>query len=573
MTGSRGARLASEYIAERLQEAGLQPLGENETFFQQFKFTSGMKIAPRGNELAISYVSHDQEEPAPAKTFAVQQDFRPLSFSADGQAVGEVAFAGYGLVVPGGPGEGYDSYAGLDVNEKIVLVLRYVPEEVSVERRQLLNRYAGLRYKALAARERGAKGLLVVTGPNSPNAGRLVPLTFDQSSASSGIVAASISDNAAEAILHGSGITLKELQTALDAENTHPEIGPALAGVQVRVSTKLERQVKDGRNVIATLPAPGSAQDAEYVMIGAHFDHIGRGEGGGSLAHKGEEGQVHNGADDNASGVAVVLELAAELANRYPSGDWRRGLIVAWWSGEELGTIGSSHFVQHPPVPLDSVIAYLNFDMVGRLRENKLVVQGVGSSPAWGEMLERRNVPAGFALIVQDDPYLPTDSTPLYLQEVPVLQFFTGSHEDYNRPTDDADRLNYPGMERIARLAGAITCDLLSNEDRPAYAKVERRAAPAGARDSLRAYTGTIPDFTAEGVTGLRLAGVRAGGPADKAGLKGGDVIVQFAGQDITNIYDYTYALDAVKIGQQVTIVVEREGKRLEFTIVPEARE
>ena len=209
--------------------------------------------------------------------------------------------------------------------------------------------------------------------------------------------------------------------------------------------------------------------------------------------------------------------------------------------------------------------------MVGRLRENKLILQGVGSSSVWTKLIERRNIPIGFNLTLQEDPYLPTDVTAFYPKEIPVLSFFTGGHEDYNRPTDDPETLNYTGIERIARLAHGIALDLISADERPEYVRVERSQSEEGSRDTLRAYLGTIPDYTTEG-TGVKLSGVRAGGPGDKAGLKGGDVIVEFGGQKITNIYDYTYALDAVKIGEPVEVVVLRDGKQVKLRVTPEAR-
>ena len=345
-----------------------------------------------------------------------------------------------------------------------------------------------------------------------------------------------------------------------------------LPDVKVKIVVSVEKVKKTDQNVVALLPPPELTDETEYVIVGAHYDHIGYGEIG-SLARKGEERQIHNGADDNASGTAVVLELATTLSEAYQKQPekFSRGVIFALWSGEELGLIGSTHFVNHPVVPLEKVAAYVNFDMVGRLRENKLILQGVGSSSVWTKLIEKRNIPIGFNLTLQEDPYLPTDVTAFYPKEIPVLSFFTGGHEDYNRPTDDPETLNFNGIERISDFAHGIVLDLISAAERPAYVRVERSQSEEGSRDTLRAYLGTIPDYTTEG-TGVKLSGVRAGGPADKAGLKGGDVIVEFGGQEITNIYDYTYALDAVKIGEPVEVVVLRDGKQVKLKVTPEAR-
>ena len=569
MTGSAGAKRAAEHIKTQFAQLNLKPIGDAGSYFQEFEFTAGRRIIAEENSFHLTRQMHGSDQ---VMEFSVERDFQPLSFSRNGVVEGEVVFVGYGLTVPGELGEGYDAYAGLDVKDKIVVALRYVPEGVEPERRQQLNRYAGLRYKAMQAREQGAKAFLVVAGPNSPNAGKLIPLDFDSSLADSGIVTASISGTVANALFAPSDKNLKDVQSGLDLENPHFLGQFPLPDVKVKIVVSVEKVKKTDQNVVALLAPSELTDETEYIIVGGHYDHIGRGEIG-SLARKGEEGQIHNGADDNASGTAVVLELASTLREAYQQQPekFRRGIIFTLWSGEELGLIGSTYFVNHPVVPLEKVAAYINFDMVGRLRDNKLILQGVGSSPVWTKLIEKRNVPIGFNLTLQDDPYLPTDVTAFYPKEVPVLSFFTGGHEDYNRPTDDPDKLNYTGIERIARLAHGIISDLISADERPEYVRVERSQSEEGSRDTLRAYLGTIPDYTTEG-TGVKLSGVRAEGPADKAGLKGGDVIVEFGGQKITNIYDYTYAIDAVKIGEPVEVVVLRDGKRVKLTVTPEAR-
>jgi Tol biopolymer transport system component len=562
MTGSPGAQSTAARLANYFRDAGLKSFAEN--FALPFQFNAGERILPEKTRLEIT--AGDAKTPTPAKS---ETDFRPLAFSENGEASGDIVFAGYGLVVPGEGSGRYDSYAGLDVKDKIVMLLRYVPEGVEPARRAQLNRYAALRYKTMLARERGAKGVLIVTGPNSPNAGALLPLTNDNTNASSGIVAASISGSLADKLFAAAGKNLKELQTALDNENPHAEGGFVLLKTKVNLACGVEHLKKTDQDVVALLP-PASGD--EYILIGAHYDHLGHG-GTSSLGRSGEENRIHPGADDNASGVGWVMELAAALGKEraeHPE-KFRRGVIVACWSGEEIGIIGSGAFCEHPPVPLEKIAAYVNADMVGRLRDNKLTLQGVGSSHAWRKMIEKRNVAAGFNLVLQDDPYLPTDTTSFYTRNVPVLNFFTGAHDDYHRPTDTADKLNYEGLERITKFSEQLILDLVQAPERPDLAKVERTGQEAGGRETLRAYLGTIPDYTTE-LKGVKLSGVRAASPAEKAGLKGGDVIVEFAGQKIANIYDYTYALDAVKIGQPVQIVIERDGKPMTLTVTPEPR-
>jgi Tol biopolymer transport system component len=564
MTGSPGAQETAKWLANYFRENGLQSFAEN--YALPFQFNAGERVLPDKTRLEISGA-----DPKSATVAKLDSEFRPLAFSENGEANGDVVFAGYGLVVPGEGAARYDSYTGLDVKDKIVLILRYVPEGVDTARRAQLNRYSGLRYKAMLARERGAKGVLVVTGPNSPNAGQLLALNNDNTNASSGIVVASISGSIADSLLAPAGKSLKEVQTALDQENPHADGGFVLPKVKVKLGCGVEHLKKMDSDVVAYLPPPAGSD--EYVVVGAHYDHLGRG-GTSSLERTGEENKIHPGADDNASGTAWTMELAAALAkerSEHPE-KFRRGVIFALWSGEEIGIIGSAAFCEKPPVPLEKIAAYVNADMVGRLRDNKLTLQGVGSSHAWRKLIEKRNVAAGFNLTLQDDPYLPTDVTSFYPKNVPVLNFFTGAHEDYHRPTDTADKINYAGLERITKFSEQLVLELIQTPERPDLAKVERTTQDGGGRETLRAYLGTIPDYTSSDVKGVKLSGVRGVSPAEKAGLKGGDVIVEFAGQKIANIYDYTYALDAVKIGVPVEVVVERAGQRVTLTVTPEAR-
>ena len=302
-----------------------------------------------------------------------------------------------------------------------------------------------------------------------------------------------------------------------------------------------------------------------WVALGAHYDHLGHGEAGNTLAGKDDAGKIHFGADDNASGSAAVLAIAATLAKQ----PRKRNVLVGFWSGEELGLIGSNAFSTTPPVPLDTIAAYLNFDMVGRMQDNKLTVQAMGTSPAWAKIVEQANIAAGFDLQLQQDPYQPTDVATFNQASVPCLSFFTGTHADYHRPTDTADKIDYEDLDRIVDFAAAIA-RRVEDQDAPPFTKVEAQQSGAG-RAGVRVFTGTIPDYSTE-VKGLLLGGVIGGGPAELAGMRKGDVIVEIAGQTIANIYDYTYALEVLKIGQPAAVVYVRDGKRIETTLTPGAR-
>ena len=550
--GSEGERLAGDYLSAELARIGARPLPGRTDMFVPFEFVAGSRDG--GSRLQVG------------ATVFTTQNVRALSFSDDAEISGSAVFAGYGIVVPESQNFGYDSYATLDVKDKVVVVLRYFPEDADPQTKSILARYSDLRFKAMAARQRGARALLVVTGPRSPNAGQLVPMTFDTAIAGSGIPAASVGAEAAAALF--AGRSLEATQKDFDTGNPHTA-GFDLPGVTVTLKTAVVREKQTARNVVAYIPAtqPLAGADKPWVAVGAHYDHLGQGTGGSSLASAADAGRPHVGADDNASGSAAVLAIASTIA-RQPVR--QRHLLVALWSAEEIGLIGSAAFVAAPPVPAEQIAAYLNFDMVGRMQNNKLIVQATGTSPAWGSLLERVNVAAGFDLTLQADPYQPTDVSSFNGVSVPSLSFTTGAHPDYHKPSDTADKINYPDLDRIAQLAAAVVTRVMNEPVAPAFTKVDPPAQGAS-RTGVRVFTGTVPDY-ASTEKGLLLGGVIGGGPAEQAGLQKGDVLVEVAGKTIANIYDYTYALELLKIGEPVKVVYMRGGQRRETTLTPAAR-
>jgi hypothetical protein len=554
LTGSAGEKLAADYLIAELKKMGARPLPGLTDFRIPFTFTAGSKDG--GTRITIG-----------SSNFAGPSAISALSFSDAGSVSGNVVFAGYGLVVPDSQNFGYDSYHGLDVKDKIVVVLRYFPEDADQKTRGILARYADLRYKAQAARQRGAKGMVVVTGPRSPNAGSVVPMSFDTAIAGSGLVAASISGDSAAPIFEAAGKQLEAVQKELDSGNPHVS-GFAIPNLQITLDAKIIREQQTGNNVVGYLPAtsPVAAVNKPWIAAGAHFDHLGRGGAGNSLADQKEANAIHHGADDNASGTAAVLAIG-EAFSRQPR---KRNLVLAFWSGEELGLLGSNAFVNKPPVPIDQIAAYLNFDMVGRVSDNKLTVQATGTSGMWPKVLEQANVAAGFDLTLQPDPYQPTDVSSFNAVSVPSLAFFTGAHSEYHKPGDTADKINYEDLDRVAELAAAIVKRLMDADEVPQFTKVDQKME-SGGRTGLRLFTGTIPDYATD-VKGLLLGGVIGGGPAEQAGLQKGDVIIEIAGQSIANIYDYTYALELLKIGQPAKVVYMRGSEKRETTLTPSAR-
>jgi len=560
-TGTAGEVKATEYAAEVFRRLGLQPAGDAGTYFQNFEFTAGVELSGQ-NRLQARLQSASQP-----LNYALQQDWVPLAFSESGSFdVAEVVFAGYGLQAPShGDFAGYDSYVHLDVKDKWVLVLRYWPEDLKGKPLQELKRYADLRYKALIAREQGARGLIVISGPNAPDQQSLIPFQTRRAPGTVSIPVLSLSNQSAQAWFQAAGHELKTLQTRLDQGQAVP--GLALP-VQLSAEIGLKKIVQTGRNVLARLAVKDATQT---VVIGAHMDHLGQGHSSSSLAREEDATElIHYGADDNASGSAGVLEIAEQLAQQ-PAG-LKQNLLFALWSGEEIGLLGSSHFVEQVAAEdfPQRFSAYLNMDMVGRF-EKALVVQGVGSSPAWKALLEQHNFAVGLPLVLQNSAYLPTDATPFYVKGLPTLSFFTGAHSDYHTPGDTADKLNYAETARIVELVKRLGVALAMQATGPAYQKQEP-PRQAGQSRGLRVYLGTIPDYASDEIKGLKISGVTAGSPAEKAGLQAGDIIVKLNQRTIENIYDYTYAIDSLSVGKPVPIEVLRAGQRLVLQLTPGSR-
>lgn len=567
-TGTPGEAAATDWLARAFEGAGLAPAGSEGGWEHAFEFTAGVSLGPE-NRLEIDGASVEDADA-----------WRPLAFSRSGHfADAGVVFVGYGLVAPETDGfPARDDFADVEVRDRWVMILRDLPQSLDADHRRALQRHAGLRYKAMIARDRGARGVLFVSGPLGRFREQLVPLRFDASLAGTSIAVLSIGDALADRLLAETGRSLEDWQRRVDeAIESGEENGISVAlderTLAARVDIRTERRA--GRNVLGRLVV-GDRPSDETIVIGAHYDHLGRGEGGSSLARDDEQGRIHPGADDNASGTALIVELAESLAARRARGEalGRRDFVFAAWSGEELGLLGSNAWVAenvNPHASDGGPVAYLNFDMVGRLRD-ALIVQGLGSSPAWAPLLEDVAGKEGLSLHAQQDSYVPTDATSFYTHGVPVLSAFTDNHAEYHTPRDTLDRLNVEGMARIARLFERIALAVGRADTRPEYTAQKEPASGRG-RTGFRVYLGTIPDYANTDVVGVLLAGVAPEGPADQAGLRSGDVIVGADARPIENLYDYTFALEAMRVGEPVRLEVERDGERLEIDVVPASRE
>jgi aminopeptidase YwaD len=345
------------------------------------------------------------------------------------------------------------------------------------------------------------------------------------------------------------------LESRCSRKYFQPFVARSAAAAHVGLPSELASQ-----NVVAVLRGTDPALASEYIVIGAHFDHLGR--SGASALDPDSAEAVRNGADDNASGTAAVMELARLLSRHVP----RRSIVFVTFSGEELGLLGSQRFVERAPVPIDRVVAMLNFDMVGRLRQDRVIVYGVETATEMRAIVDSASLGTGLDVRGVGDGFGPSDHSSFYARGIPVLHFFTDLHEDYHRSSDDADKVSAAGIGRIVGLAERIVRAVADRDGRLTPVRVSRPMPVTTAGRAREVYLGTIPDMSAQQTPGVRLTGVRADSPADRAGLKTGDVIVEFDGRPVKDLYEYTDALQAKKPGDTVRIIVLREGARMTLT-------
>ena len=563
--GTKFADEAAGYIEKEFRSYGLMP-ASSAGFLQPFTFVSAVKLGDQ-NSFQLNTVNG-------ARSLKVGEEFMPLAFSSSEPASGEIVFAGYGISAPE---LGFDSYSGIDPKGKVVMILRGSPDGDNPHGKFAEFTQPGLEIqnKTLKAREKGALAVIFVSAENSFHQDRLSRLRHDLNFLDSGIPTALVSRDAAASILASAGSSLADAERKAN----EPKSAFLMKNVTIRLRTDVVKINGKSANVVAVLPGSDPQLKSEYVVIGAHYDHLGLG-GSESLAAN-PEGQIHHGADDNASGTTGLLEIARVLASE--RGKIKRSIIFVAFSGEELGLLGSGAYTKNPFIPLAKSVAMLNMDMIGRLRNGSLFVGGAGTSSAWKPLLEKLNgtsqptaSAAGngsssrFQLSLGEDGFGPSDHQSFYVRDIPVLFFFTGTHDDYHKPSDTADKINVEGLKQVAEFVREIAVSVANEPQRIAFTKVKVEQRPTGR--GFRVYLGTVPNYSDQN-DGLKLDGVRPGSPAEKAGLRAGDVVVKLGKMPIKNVYDYTYALGEMRGGDEVEAVIRRDGKEVTLKITPEKRQ
>ena len=591
-TGTAGADEAARYIATEFSRIGLRPakaeapksskLREARArYLQTFPYVAAIKLGKPNLLLARMNHAH--------MSFNVGKDWMPLGYST-GQLVnnGAAILVGYGITAAE---LNYNDYASSKVAGRVAIALSGTPDGDNPHGQ--FGRYEDVRWKAIAARDAGATALIVIAREQKFSDDRLSTLRHDPTAGSVGIPVIGISREVAEQLLLNKPVAEIEQAARSKSSAAYAELP-----WKINLKTAVLQEKAPAYNVIGVLEGSDPVLKNESIVIGAHYDHLGRGEGGGSLSQR--SGEIHHGADDNASGTAGLLELARIFSAQNPRP--KRTIVFIAFGGEEEGLLGSSFYVKNPLLPLANTVAMINMDMIGRMKDRKLVIGGVGTATEWRNIIQQANAaesmnvianaerplsngvpivvsangrpimtvdPRGvFELTLTEDGYGPSDHSSFYGKQVPVLFFWTGTHADYHKPSDTFDKINYEDEARILSLVSRIVKDVDSTEKRLTYTTAKR---DANQRTGFRVSLGTIPNY-ADSNNGLLLDGVRDDSPAAKAGLKAGDRIVKIGTREVKNVYDYTYALGEMKAGQEYVIEVVRGTERLSLKIIPDAR-
>jgi aminopeptidase YwaD len=546
--GTHGDSLAENYSVKLFQSYGLTPIAED-GYRQHFSFVTEIKP---GNENHFSVDLKGKET-----EYNFGKDFYPVNFSQIGAVEGELVFAGYGISAPD---KKYDDYGKINLNGKIAVILRYTPG-YNTPHDDLFADYEPLRRKCNSARDAGAKGIIIITGPNNGDDELITRLRLSNENENIGIPVINVKRNIIEKVFKTNGKSLFEVQKNIDSTKIPNSF--VLEHASVKFQTDLKYVEANTANIIGYLEGNDPELKNEVIVIGAHMDHLGDGMKYGSLYEK-HEPAIHNGADDNASGCSGVLELADKMSSE--RANFKRSYIFMLFSGEEAGLIGSAYFTKSELFKKYNIVSMINMDMIGRLNEDKLTIEGAGTSSIWKNVLDSLNdIHDKLKLTFGESGFGASDQSSFYAKDLPVLMFFTGIHTDYHKPSDDWEKINAPGEVKVLDLVYDLIVALDNRSQKPDYVKAqeEEKKTMRGFKVTL----GIIPDYS-DAVEGLQVTGVKSGGAGDKAGLQKGDIIIKFGTHDIKNIYDYTYALGDFKPGDETDIVVKRGDEQLTLHVV-----
>lgn len=567
-TGSPELEKAADYVAGQFKAAGLEPAGKDGTWFQPFSFTYGQ--GKLGTPQSLAFTVKDDETKLKYAT-----DYSPLGISATGKVQGDLAFVGFGLSVKE---PAYDDFADIDVKGKTVIILRRTPrweEKDNPFQSGANTNIASLVEKVDLAAKKGATAVLFVNDRTlSKDKDELNEYRRDLFGTTAKIPVLHIKRAVADKML---GKTLAELEDAI-AKDGKPQ-SFVVENAKVSLEATISKPVIEAKNVVGTLPGSGPLAD-EVVVIGAHYDHVGRNEHNNSTGGAAAKGKIHHGADDNGSGTCGLMELA----RRYGAMKNRQGrrLVFVAFTGEELGLFGSKHYANNPVFPLEKTAVMLNMDMIGRAKEieedgkkrDRIVVYGHGTAEGFEKLVDTANGIFDFKMFKVAGGMGPSDHDSFYRKKIPVLFFFTGTHPDYHKPTDTADKINYECMAKVVDFVELFANHFTTTLDRPKYVSVRGGSEdptddrPRGGRGGMPRL-GITPGNYGEEDKGVLVDEVTEKGAAEKAGIKAGDFIINIAGKDVKNMDTYMAAMSAAKAGVEMEITVKRKMETIKLKITP----
>jgi hypothetical protein len=534
-SGEEGDLKAAEYIRSKFKKAGLELLYDNG--FQSFSLVTSAEIG-EGNKLVIN-----------DEVLNVEKDFLPYAFSANTSVTAGVVFAGFGLEVDRDTLQ-WNDYKGVDVAGKWILVLQGDPDLDNPQSPYV--EFSSERSKALLASDKNAAGIIFVAGKKFSEKDELTSLIFDKNSARYNIPVIQVTREVVNKML-GNTTTIEMLEAEMDSLNITKNLE---LNVSVSATVNVLQKETDSRNVVALLPGTDNNLKEEYVVVGAHYDHLGMG-GQGSGSRAVDTVAVHNGADDNASGVAAVIQLAEKFAAEKNN---KRSIVFVAFGAEEMGLVGSKAFTNQPPVKTEEMVGMFNFDMVGRLDDatNGLSIGGTQTAKETEDLLNELNT--GFELAFSPEGVGPSDHASFYLQNIPVFFISTGAHSDYHTPADDADLINYEGTKKVADYSYSVISEVTNRDEVLTF----QEAGPKFQRSRggrLKVTFGVMPDFAGLEKRGLRIDAVTTGKPAHKAGMIKGDIITAIEGKKVGGIHDYMSRLQSLEPGQTVSVDIIRDEK------------
>ncbi|MFA5403864.1 MAG: M28 family peptidase [Ignavibacteria bacterium] len=543
--GTIGGNLAMDYISKEFKTYGLTPFGDS-SYIQPVEMITDLRLG-NGNKLELI-------KEGESINYEVEKDWIPLSFTSNGNMNGELVFIGYGITAPD---LNYDDYKGIDVTGKIVVIITNSPTSTSTN--NTFFQYESLYKKISKARDNKAAGIIVVTDKYTEDI--LPKLIYSLASRSSGIPIVKLRREYIENIFSDLRKDFEKIQEKINDKH-NPE-SFVLSGWSVKANINVEQVKAKTGNVLGYIEGNDPILKNEVIVIGAHYDHLGW--GGENSLYEGKNKKIHYGADDNASGTTGVLEVAQKLSSNKEL--LKRSILLICFTGEEEGLIGSSYFTNSSIFSKLNIVTMINMDMIGRMEDNKLIINGTGTSSTWVKELDEINNNYNFTMSYIPDGFGPSDQSSFYSKNIPVLFFFTGLHPDYHKPSDTYDRINSEGEEKVTKFVYDLSLNIDTAVKKPDFTKVVESTEKRRETGPVKVYVGTIPDFSSN-EEGYKISGVKEGSPADKGGMKAGDLMIKFGGKEIKNIYDYTAALGEHKPGEEVEVLVKRNNDTLTVKVI-----